>query len=64
MSVSCACNDNSCNCSEAPKNITNLKRKMFDDLDIPETSKPNYLISQAMSVPKKYQKRKNRKKLF
>ena len=53
MSVSCECNDKSCNCSETSKNINDLKRKMFDDLDIPETPKPTDLISQAMSAPKK-----------
>ena len=38
MSNSCACTDDSCDCTISGND---LKRKMFADLDIPETPKPD-----------------------
>ena len=55
MSNSCACNDNKCGCPTTSMN--DLKRKMFADLDIPETPKPDDLISQAISIPKPKKKK-------
>jgi hypothetical protein len=53
MTDLCKCDDNTCNCSETPKNINDLKRKIFDELDIPETPQTNDLIAQAMQPPSK-----------
>ena len=52
MSNSCACTDDSCDCTISGND---LKRKMFADLDIPETPKPDDLLSQAMMPKKKKQ---------
>ena len=53
MTDLCKCDDNACDCSETPKNINDLKRKIFDELDIPETPQTNDLIAQAMQPPSK-----------
>lgn len=42
------CTDDNCSCAP-PTNINDLKRKMFDDLDVPETPKERDLLAIAMT---------------